>query len=94
MTEMPPPHPESPPDLDLALAWAEQARQRGWGDALLTALDAFAPLIPVGAQALWVAQPLLGVLGGGALAGALARLLETPEGVAALRARLSGDEPE
>jgi hypothetical protein len=65
------------------------AHRRGWDDFILTALDAFEPLIPLGAQVLWMAQPALGLFGGGQNVGALARLLETPEGVTALRGRLS-----
>jgi hypothetical protein len=84
-----------PPDRpDPALAWADAMRARGWGDAMLTALEAFEPLTPIGAQMLWIAQPALGLFGGGAVAGALARLLETPEGIAALRARLGADDAE
>lgn len=64
------------------------AQRRGWDDFILTALDAFEPLIPLGAQMLWMAQPALGLFGGGRNVGALARLLETPDGVAALRGRL------
>jgi hypothetical protein len=79
---------------DPALEWAGALRVRGWGDALLTALEACEPLMPIGAQMLWIAQPALSLFGGGAVAGALARLLETPEGVAALRAQLGADDAE
>lgn len=90
-----PPADTAPTDHpDPALEWADGLRVRGWGDALLTALDAFEPLTPIGAQILWVAQPALGLFGGGGVAGALARLLETPEGVAALRLRLGADDAE
>jgi hypothetical protein len=79
---------------DPALEWAGALRARGWGDALLMALEACEPLMPIGAQMLWIAQPALRLFGGGAAAGALARLLETPEGVAALKARLGADDAE
>jgi hypothetical protein len=77
-----------------ALAWAERLRERGWGEVALAALDALEPLTPLGAQMLWIAQPTLRLWGGGALVGELARLLESPEGVALLRDRLQdGDDP-
>ncbi|MDZ4766511.1 MAG: hypothetical protein SGI73_18395 [Chloroflexota bacterium] len=75
--------------LDAVVA---DVRARGWDGALLTALDAFEPLLPLGAQLLWVAQPALGMVGGGAQIGAWARLLESQAGVATLRARLSGND--
>ncbi len=87
---------DTPPTArpDPALEWAAALRARGWGEALLTALEAFEPLMPIGAQMLWIAQPALDLFGGGAVAGALARLLETPEGIAALRSRLGADDAE
>jgi hypothetical protein len=72
-------------------ALAAELRARGWDHAALTALEAFAPLLPLGAQVLWIAQPALGMIGGGRRAGVWARILESPEGVAALQARLTDE---
>jgi hypothetical protein len=75
--------------------WITQAKKRGLGNALETALDIFAPLGPLGAQLLWMTQPAFRLMGGINAAQtlhALAESLETPEGIAALRAQLRDDE--
>jgi hypothetical protein len=61
-----------------------------WGlaDVALFALDAFGPLGSLAGQALWVAQPALGLLIDARQVGALAGALERPEGVELLRRSL------
>jgi hypothetical protein len=44
--------------------WIDQARRRGLGGALSLLLDALEPLGPLGAQVLWVFQPVGGLLAG------------------------------
>lgn len=78
----PTPSDSSPP------AWAQQARARGLAGALRLALDVLEPLGPLGAQAIWVAQPLLGAVIGRDALHALAQALDEPGGVAALRRHL------
>lgn len=76
---------------DSDAAWLKAIHARGWDDALSTALDALEPLGPLGAQALYVMQPFVRVLGGSLwqeAAAGIAAALETPEGIAALRAYL------
>jgi len=75
--------------------WITQAKKRGLGSAIETALDIFAPLGPLGAQLLWITQPAFRLLGGinaAQTVHALAESLETPEGIAALRAQLHDGE--
>lgn len=72
--------------------WIRQARACGLGHALGVALDVLAPLGPLGAQMVWVAQPVLGLVVGRAALDDLARALEQPGGVDTLRAYLD-DEP-
>ncbi len=71
--------------------WLTQLHKRDLDGPLGVALDALAPLGPLGAQLLYVAQPLLGIMGGhlwrDAAAG-IAQALEKPGGVDALRAQL------
>lgn len=75
------------------LAWAGRARSLGVDGLLGGLLDAAAPLSPLGAGALWVAQPALGlVLPREALAD-LAHILADPEGVIWLRKALAGAGP-
>ncbi|MBI1258767.1 MAG: hypothetical protein GC204_14960 [Chloroflexi bacterium] len=73
--------------------WVEKIRARGWGDAFSTALDVLEPLGPLGAQLLWVAQPVAHWIGGwGDSLGELAQALEAPDGIERLRALLEADE--
>jgi len=72
-------------------AWIQQAQARGLGHALGLALDVLAPLGPLGAQVIWVAQPALGLLVGRAALADLARALEQPGGVERLRAYLEDE---
>jgi hypothetical protein len=77
------------PPLAAAIA---RARRAGWGEALLALLDVLEPLGALGAGLLTMAQPAARLLGDAGSLGALAHLLETPEGVALLRRSLNGDE--
>lgn len=65
--------------------WIARIKARGWDNALRVALDAFAPLGPLGAQLLWVAQPVSGLFGAGEALGKMAEALEAPDGVERLR---------
>jgi hypothetical protein len=89
---------EQQPDVE---RWA--ARLARWSRRLQAAhvrslvgllLDAFEPLSPLGAHALWIAQPTLGLIMPREDVAALARLLEDPDGVAWLRDRLVGTDDE
>jgi hypothetical protein len=77
-------------DLQSNLAWLVEWRERGWGTWVCAVLDAFEPVVPLGAQMLWIAQPTLGgwFIERERLA-ALAEALETPEGLAEVRRILS-----
>lgn len=75
--------------------WINALRERNLDGAVLVALDALEPLGPLGAQLLWVTQPLFGVFGGGvgrATVTAIAEALEQPGGVEALRRLLEESE--
>jgi len=74
--------------------WIDQAKQRGYGDALEVLLTAIEPIAPIIAQGLWVAQPLAGLLGQSTALQYLAETLEEPDGVIQLRQRLSDDTQE
>ncbi|HLY28524.1 MAG TPA: hypothetical protein VKQ72_19410 [Aggregatilineales bacterium] len=54
-------------------------------------LDVAGPLGPLGAQALWIAQPVLGLMLPSDEIDGLARVLESPSGVDWLRDALIGD---
>ncbi len=75
------------------MEWIEAIRARGLLGPLRLALDALEPLGPVGAQLLWVAQPVAGIIGGREIVGKLARTLEDPDEFAQLR-RLLDDIPD
>jgi hypothetical protein len=79
--------PTDPTPIDpRVLHWADRAARAGWGDALLTLLDVIAPLGPIGAGVLDVAQPAARLFGDHDRAiSTLARLIETPDGAARLR---------
>ena len=68
--------------------WVEQVKVRGLGHALGVALDVIEPLGPLGAQLLWAAQPVLGVIASRAALGSLAQALEEPGGIERLRRQL------
>lgn len=62
----------TPPD------WVIDAQARGLGGALGFALEVLEPLGSLGAQLIWVTQPVLGAWLGRETLGAFAQLLETP----------------
>ncbi|HYO87375.1 MAG TPA: hypothetical protein VER79_01945 [Candidatus Limnocylindrales bacterium] len=82
--------PEVSSSAGQADALVEHLRARGLAGPVAALLDALAPLAPMGAQALYVAQPLAGLASPNwrSLMGDLASVLEMPGGVAALRAAL------
>ncbi len=65
-----------------------QAKARGLSDTLRLALDVLEPLGALGAQALWVAQPVLGLWLPRQAVSELAEALESPDGIERLRAFL------
>ncbi|MCD4684470.1 MAG: hypothetical protein K8S97_00850 [Anaerolineae bacterium] len=68
--------------------WAQKlhaARLHGFVTGLL---DVCEPLGPLGAQLLWIAQPVAGVFAPREDIGALARILDAPGGVAWMREQL------
>jgi len=77
----------------MAPNWIQHVKDRGLGDALSTALDVLEPLGPLGAQALWVAQPVLGLFVARETLGNLADALEQPGGVEHLRQMLEDETP-
>jgi hypothetical protein len=81
----------APVDLAPSLApLVAQLQARGLAGSAAALLDAFEPLTILGAQALFIAQPIAGLAGGSwrTWAGDLAAALETPGGVSALRQAL------
>jgi hypothetical protein len=77
----------------MAPDWIQQVKARGLGDALSTALDVLEPLGPLGAQALWVAQPVLGLFVTHQALDHLAEALEQPGGIEQLRQMLEDETP-
>ena len=69
----------TPPD------WVKQLQARGLGDALGLALDVLEPLGVLGAQLIWVAQPVLGVWFNRDTVSNIAQTLETPGEVEQIR---------
>jgi hypothetical protein len=68
--------------------WVQQAKVRGLGNALGIALDVLEPLGPLGAQLLWVSQPVLSLLVSRATLNHLAQALEEPGGIEQLKQQL------
>ncbi len=83
-------HPEPSSSAGQADAVVESLRAHGLAGPAAALLDALAPLAPISAQALYVAQPLAGLASRDwhVALGGLAAALEMPGGVAALRAAL------
>jgi hypothetical protein len=77
--------------MDEQTDWIDQIKARGFGDLMGVTLDALEPLGPLGAQLLWVFQPLSGVLGWHKAVDQIARALEEPGGIDTLRQRLRDD---
>lgn len=67
---------------------ADGLQQRGWRLPALVALEAGRPLTFLGGQLLWLAQPALSLFMAGDDVRRMAQLLENPQAVAALVARL------
>ncbi len=78
MTTEPQPVPPAPD-------WVTQLQARGLGDALGLALDVLEPLGILGAQLMWVAQPVLGVWVGRETVRSIAQTLETPSELEQIR---------
>jgi hypothetical protein len=74
------------------LIWAKRTRSLGLDGLLGGLLDAAAPLSPIGASALWIAQPALGVFLSREAIGDLAHILADSEGVIWLRKALAGED--
>jgi hypothetical protein len=74
------------------LGWATSLHSAGLDGLAGTLLGAAAPLSVLGAQVLWVAQPVLGLVVPRDEIGDLAHLLSDPEGVAWLREILTGED--
>lgn len=74
--------------------WSRGLRAAHLEGVVAVLFDVAAPLSPVGASLLWIAQPVLGLVTPRDDIATLARLLEDPEGVDWLRARLIGVEDE
>jgi hypothetical protein len=72
--------------------WIAEVKARGLGGALDVLLDVLEPLGPLGAQLLWVAQPVSGLAGASEAIGKIAQALEEPGGVEQIRQQLH-DEP-
>lgn len=68
--------------------WIEQVKRRGLVTPVRVLLDIVEPLGPLGAQILWVAQPVSGLFGASSVVGQLAKTLEEPGGIDHLRHRL------
>lgn len=71
--------------------WINSLKARGLDSAARTALDALGALGPLAAQAIYVSQPMLRVLGRNIPLDELAEILEQPGGVDRLRQWLSED---
>lgn len=65
--------------------WIQTIKKRGWTGAFRTFLDVIEPLGPLGAQVLYVMQPLSGVLGWRDAVGDIAQALEQPDGIEQIR---------
>ncbi|MCB9421040.1 MAG: hypothetical protein H6667_14655 [Ardenticatenaceae bacterium] len=77
------------PEQDVFLdRLAEIVRRYGLRDPALMVLEAGRPLAFLGGQLLWLLQPALSLLVPGKQVAALAQVLEKPETVSALVARL------
>ncbi|MBN1287983.1 MAG: hypothetical protein JXB47_21475 [Anaerolineae bacterium] len=74
--------------------WAGRLEASGLGHVLSVLFRAFGPLAPVGAGVLWAAQPALGLLVDRDAVGEWAALLEDPEALAWLGARLAAEEAD
>lgn len=76
--------------------WRIRIDELGVGGIVDTLLVAFAPLAPIGAQLLYIAQPVAGLFIERNVISRWATLLEEPDGIEWLRVQLTGhiDERE
>lgn len=72
-------------DID---SWVDMIKTRGLSNSLRIILDVLEPLGIIGAQLLYVAQPIAGLFRLGNHVGNIAQLLEEPDGIDRIRARL------
>lgn len=79
---------------DTLADWIERIKARGLGNWLALALDVLEPLGPLGAQVVWVAQPVLGLWLPRSALGGLAEALEAPGGVEGLRVLLEANDTD
>jgi len=78
--------------------WIDQLEARGMGGITRLLVDIAAPFSILGAQVLWILQPIATLFGKGSAMGKLANWLEQPNSMRDLRARLetrqsSDDQP-
>jgi hypothetical protein len=66
-------------DRHIWLGWAQKLHSWGLGDWIASILESFGPLTWLGAQLVYLGQPLLGQMGPKNQIQALANLLEDPE---------------
>jgi hypothetical protein len=66
-------------DRHIWLGWAQKLHSWGLGDWIASILEGFGPLTWLGAQLVYLGQPLLGQMGPKNQIQALANLLEDPE---------------
>ena len=74
--------------------WSARLHALGLGGLVSVVLDAAEPFGPVGAQLLWVSQPVANLLLPSDEVDGLARLLDDPAGMAWLRSELIGAASE
>lgn len=68
--------------------WARKLHAARLHGLVMALLDVCEPLGPLGAQVLWIAQPVAGLVVPRDAIGALARILDAPGGVAWVRTQL------
>jgi hypothetical protein len=79
------------PKLQRRIAgWSARLRALGLDGLVGVLLDATEPISPLGAQLLWVAQPVVSLIMPSDEVDGLARVLDDPAGMAWLRAALTG----
>ncbi|MCI0708648.1 MAG: hypothetical protein L0154_00655 [Chloroflexi bacterium] len=74
--------------------WRTRIEELGVGGIVDTLLLAFAPFAPIGAQLLYIAQPVMGLFVERNVISRWARLLEEPDGLEWLRVQLTGHTDE
>ena len=73
--------------------WIDRAEARGMGGMIRLLIDIATPFSIIGAQVLWIMQPLATLFGKGSAIGDLAKWLEQPDSLRGLRARLDAQNP-